>query len=88
MSGSLGLEKDITEEVYLLRLGEYDTVPLMLEVTNNEEPAYMTTLYVRHNEALFFDPTDSEVCTWNLRERIDLTPSVLEHIFTMSFGYD
>ncbi|MPC84003.1 Integrin alpha ina-1 [Portunus trituberculatus] len=61
VTGSLELEEDTSRGVYLLRLGEYDTVPLLLEVTNRKEPAYMTTLYVRHNEALFFDPTDSEV---------------------------
>lgn len=58
---SLGLEYNETLKHHLLRLGEQDTVPLVVEVTNSKEPAYETLLIITHDKALIFDPTESEV---------------------------
>ena len=61
MTGSMDLERDVTQKHYLLRLGEQDTVPLLVEVTNSGEPAYESNLLITHNKALIFDPSESEV---------------------------
>lgn len=61
VTASLDLERHKTLKHYLLRLGEQDTVPLVVEVTNSREPAYETSLIVTHNKALNFDPSTSEV---------------------------
>lgn len=61
MTGSLDLDRDATGKHYLLKLGENDIVPLLVEVKNSMEPAYESTLIVNHNEALIFDALESEV---------------------------
>lgn len=61
VTGSLGLEYNKTLKHYLLRLGEQDTVPLLVEVTNTKEPAYEASLFVNHDKALIFDAFESEV---------------------------
>ncbi|XP_050701483.1 integrin alpha-PS1-like isoform X4 [Eriocheir sinensis] len=61
VTASLDLEYNKIQKHHLLRLGEQDTVPLLVEVTNSKEPAYETSLLVTHDKALTFDQSDSKV---------------------------
>lgn len=61
MIGSMDLDRDVTGKHYILKLGDDNIVPLLVEVQNSEEPAYESTLIVNHDEALIFDPTESDV---------------------------
>lgn len=61
VTASLDLEYNKILKHHLLRLGEQDTVPLLVEVTNSKEPAYETSLLVTHDKALTFDQSDSKV---------------------------
>ncbi|XP_045602877.2 uncharacterized protein [Procambarus clarkii] len=59
--GSLDLERHAKHDHYLLRLGEQDTIPLNVEVTNTGEPAYQSMLRVTHHKALVFNLKESQI---------------------------
>ncbi|XP_042235673.1 integrin alpha-PS1-like isoform X1 [Homarus americanus] len=61
VGGRLDLEHHETQDSYLLRLGEQDSVPLHVEVNNTGEPAYQSTLRITHHKALILNLKESQV---------------------------